>query len=179
MKAIKYIRHIVITSFSLLLLFSCSKNSEDTEYEIGQNPFWQKEQFKRDYTIQFPATYTGGLIVGFEGNIFNKVNATDSIKFWYSYGNGLYFYDFKDTLFNTDQSSITAVFNGNSVVLSKRIKFTQNGQLIGLLYLNSDAQSYARIFWKDNGYFKESADIKFKQQHLMEVIEVVRTIQRK
>ena len=171
---------VVITLFSFLLLFSCSKNSGDQEYEIGQHPMWPKEPFKRDYTIQFPETYKGGL-VGFEGNIFNKLKQIDSTRFWYAYGDALRFYDFNDTLFNTGQSSITAVFyNGNLVLeLPETIKFTQNGQLIGLLYHNSDAQSYGRIFWKDDGYFKESADIKFKPQNLSEVIEVIRTIQRK
>jgi len=174
-------KYLVITLFSFLLLFSCSKNSEDQEYEIGQHPLWPKEPFKRDYTIQFPDTYKGGLVVGFEGNIFNKLKQIDSTRFWYGYSNGLFFYDFNDTLFNTEQSSITAVFNyGNLVlVLPKKIKFTQNGQLIGLLYHNSDVQSYGRIFWKDDGYFKASADIKFKPQNLSEVIEVVRTIQRR
>lgn len=175
-------KHIAIALFSFLLLFSCSKNSEveDREYEIGQNPLWAKEPFKRDYTIQFPDTYKGGM-VGWEGNIFSKLKQIDSTRVWYSYLTSLYANDFRDTLFNTEQSSITAVFyNGNLVlVLPKKIKFTQNGQLTGLLYHNSDAQSYGRIFWKDNGFFKESADIKFKPQNLSEVIEVVRTIQRR
>jgi hypothetical protein len=176
---------IILTAFIVSVLVSCEKKHEekvtDTQsYELQQQPIWAVEKFKTDYTIQFPSGYTGG-INGFEGNIFNKMNAAIGTRVSYAYCNSLVCYDFHDVLSNPLQASILYVINQNSSpeLLRHRVEFTLNNQLTGVLYHNNEAELKGVLFWKNGGFFKEAAFIDCQFQNLPQVIDILRTIKEK
>jgi len=166
------------------VLTSCEKNDErpaaPQSYEVMQNPAWTAESFKSNYTIQFPAGYTGKM-QGFEGNTFHKKDAGGTTQIGYFYSNGVYCADFRDTLTNPLQAAILSilVYNQSPVLLSHRVEFTSNNQLTGVLYHDNAASLKGVLFWKDEGYFKEAATVESTMQNLPEVINIFKTIKAK
>lgn len=177
-------KRLILAAISGLILSSCQKKQEKIttpqSFEVMEHSSWPAEAFKHNYTIQFPPGYKGSM-VGFEGNILNKVNATHTTSVGYAYCNGLYCSDFRDTLFTPSFTSILTIpgYNQTPVLLSSKIEFTKNNQLIGVLYHNNDATTMGVLFWKDDNFFKEAASILCVNQDLPEVIDILRTIKRK
>ncbi|MEI9943404.1 MAG: hypothetical protein WDN26_04220 [Chitinophagaceae bacterium] len=65
------------------------------------------------------------------------------------------------------------------VNLGKRIEFTDNGETIGIFYHNEADVSFGRLFWKDNSFFKEALDVRYKKQDQQEIIDIIKTIKKK
>jgi hypothetical protein len=171
-----------ILLLALLILASCHKGNQSIEnaFPIKQNPAWETEKFKTDYTIQFPTGFVGG-VNGFEGNIFWKSNSADSTSFTYNYCNSLHCNDFGDTLKTTTNTAIQGVFNfkRDTIQLDQRVNFTKDNGIVGIYYHNEDSISYGKLFWKDDGFFKEALDVKYRKENNMRVIEIVGTIAKK
>jgi hypothetical protein len=173
----------LLLALLVMLVFShCQKNDTHnrTTIEVSQNPQWTTEPFKTNYTIQFPAGFSGG-INGFEGNIFNKKNIADSVAIQYFYSNSLHCFDFRDTLTNLLRPSVQSSFAGTqSIELDQRVEFTSNNSRIGIFYHNSGTPlSYGKLFWKDEGVFKESADVEFRPLRLSLLLDILGTIKNR
>lgn len=93
----------------LFLLLSCKKDEVimNDSTELQQQSAWKSEKFKWDYTIQFPRYYDGGYMQGFEGGTFDKLRDDTRTHFFYSYTNGLQYFDFGDTLVDETIDSIS------------------------------------------------------------------------
>jgi hypothetical protein len=165
------------------VLISCEKNDHKPlapqSYEVMQHPVWTAEDFKSQYTIQFPSGYTGKM-QGFEGNTFHKKDAAGTTQIGYFYSNNTYCSDFRDILTDPIQPSILSIFVYNQVpvLLSHRVEFTSNNQLTGVLYHDNGALLKGILFWKDDGIFKEAATVQSTTQNLPEVINILRTIRK-
>jgi hypothetical protein len=174
----------LLLCFVCLSLIACKKEKTSEElplsYEVGQNPNWNTEPFKYKYSIQFPAGYTGGMF-SFEGNTFDKRFPGDTIMVFYAFSNwpGIGFKDFNDTLFNPlEPSVILNLWGGGPILLNHRIEFTKQGELVGILYYNTDSLCYGKLFWKENGLFREALHLVFRPNLLIEMASIIRTIKK-
>lgn len=179
-------KRLILYVITGIVFISCEKGKEEntgnkvSRYETGPNPAWAIEQFKKYYNIQFPQGYTGAMAT-FEGNTFDKRHIPDSSFFWYFYSNGgTYFNDFRDTLINTNLSQILVQFTSgstpNPIWLTERIEFTRNGELAGIFYHDMGSFLHGRLFWKDNGFFKQALEVMCRSRNLPQAIEIIRTI---
>lgn len=164
-------------------LAACSKKKEAEDVysvQVKQYDDRAAEAFKVNYTIQFPNGYTGGLIQGFEGNLFDKRVAGDNVRVWYNFCNSLFCPQFGNPLADTTQTSLTVSFYYTTDLtvktLSRRIEFMKNNERVGILYYNAESISFGRLFWKENNIFQEAADVVFRKNELNEVITILRTI---
>jgi hypothetical protein len=161
---------------------SCQKGKQSIEntYQIKQNSTWETEKFKTDYTIQFPAGFTGG-VNGFEGNVFMKNNSTDSTSFTYNYCDSLHCNDFGDTLKTTTNTVIQGLFNfkRDTIQLDQRVNFTKENEIVAIYYHNENSISRGKLFWKDDGVFKEALDVKYRKENNDQVIEIIGSITKK
>ncbi|MEO8403042.1 MAG: hypothetical protein ABI480_00550 [Chitinophagaceae bacterium] len=173
-------KQFILPALFCLMIASCSKGDVGriTVYELEQNPGWSTESFKTNYTIQFPSGFTGSM-TGFEGNVFDKANADLSTHLWYGYSNSLICFDFRDTLPNINQPFIQVMFNGQVLTLSDRIEFTSNHELIGIFYHTDAQQINGRLFWKDDGVFKEAADANYLVGDEQQMIRILRSVQHR
>jgi hypothetical protein len=157
----------------LFLTLSCGKDNIIVIDNYSCNDLktvdnWTTINFKTGYSIQVPPEYKGGGMMGFEGNTFFKFSSDTTIIFEYGYCNGLFCFDFGDTLQNPIPAKVNVKDNStNLYTLDKILKFCQNAEPIGLLYysddntVNSKLYWNARLYWKDNGLFKQAMMIKF------------------
>jgi len=177
-------RTALLLACCMLLLAACHKGGGDPEikdaYELKQNPAWETENFKNNYTIQFPPGYTGNGMIGFEGNIFDKRNEEKAIYFSYGFCSPTFCYDFGDTLKNTAQETFTGIFYGiDTLLLTQRINFTLSRTLTGIFYHSDDTVSYGKLFWKDGGVIKEALDVNYRKEYLQQVTEIIGSIRHK
>ncbi|MEP7128622.1 MAG: hypothetical protein ABI729_07130, partial [Chitinophagales bacterium] len=144
----------------LISFFSCKKEEVimNDSTELQQQSAWKSEEFKWDYTIQFPRYYNGGYVQGFEGGTFDKLRDDTRTHFFYSFTNGLQYFDFGDTL--TDESVDSIAFGDMMTILPYRLDFTENGQTVGILFYN-DVWSISTcvLYWKDGGVFKNALQV--------------------
>ena len=163
-------KKVLFTILIGMLLFACKK--EDTNPDS-----WKTEQFKYDYTIQFPDNYSGGYVQGFEGGTFEKTRKDSRAVFSYNFSNGLQSFDFGDTLANESTDSI-AVTDGDIVVfLPNRMEIIQDGDTAGILFYNEVwSISRGELYWKDGGVFKDALSIQYANDLKEEAISIVKTI---
>ena len=141
---------------------------------------WTTISFKTNYTIQIPSGFKGLGMAGFEGNTFSKFSNDTTIVLEYGYCNDLFCNDFGDTLPTTMPASITVKDNLNNLItLDKIQRFCQNAETIGILYYSNDTISNSKLYWKDNGLFKQALQIKFSASGLETVNEIIETIKSK
>lgn len=144
---------------------------------------WLTISFKTNYTIQVPSDFKGLGMVGFEGDTFSKFSNDTTIVLDYGYCNGLFCNDFGDTLQSTIPLSITVKDNSNNLIkLDKMQKFCQNTETTGILYYTNNNISNnklywnSRLYWMDNGLFKQAMQIKFPATGLETVNKIIGTI---
>ncbi|MGB3076711.1 MAG: hypothetical protein WBB36_15385, partial [Chitinophagales bacterium] len=137
---------------------------------------WKSEKFKWDYTIQFPRYYDGGYMQGFEGGTFDKLRDDTRTHFFYSYTNGLQYFDFGDTLVDETIDSISV--GDMLTILPFRLDFTQNGQTVGILFYNDVwSVSSGILYWKDDGVFKNALRVSYANDRKDEMLTILKTIQ--
>lgn len=152
------------------LFFACKK--EDARIED-----WQQEQFKSEYTIQFPDNYSGGYIQGFEGGSFEKTRDDNHAVFSYYFSNGLQSFDFGDTLVSAGMDSISVTDGDVVILLPNRTDIIQQGDTTGILFYNEAwSISRAELYWFDGGVFKDALSIHYDSDLKEEVIQIVNTI---
>jgi hypothetical protein len=170
----------------LAILMSCQKyNSIENSScnNLTTVDTWTTINFKTNYTIQVPSGFKGLGMYGFEGNTFSKFSNDTTIILEYGYCDDLFCNDFGDTLQTTMPLSIKVKDNSdNLITLDKIQRFCQNSETIGVLYYSNDSISNSklywngRIYWKDNGLFKQAMQIKFPASELETVKEIIETI---
>ena len=172
----KIIFLLVIIAFSV----GCKKDNviENTACNnMTTKDSWTTINFKTNYTIQVPSGFKGLGMAGFEGNTFSKFSNDTTIVLEYGYCNGLFCFDFGDTLQTTMPLSIKVKDNSNNLItLDKIQRFCQNAETIGVLYYSNDSISNSKLYWKDNGLFKQALQIKFSASGLETVNEIIETI---
>ena len=179
-------KQAMLKKFCLLILFftliiiACKKETTNVNcIALSQNSNWTISDFKNNYTIQFPANYFGGKD-GFEGNIFYKERNDSSIVFSYDYCSPLFCYDFGDTLYQPFPNSINIKVYDSTITLSKQVAFCDSNSLqIAILYYNDEDKSHARLYWKDNGLYRQALEIAFDYSELQEVLDIIKTIKEK
>jgi len=179
------------------LIFACRKEAKKTGQQqiaciqIAQNSNWAVETFKNGsvaasppwYTIQFPSEYSGpGIVYGLEGVSFSKDRGNDnSVRFRYLYPTGLSFLPWGSQLQQPEPSALiinSLLSGGQTITLDKKLNFCGNDSLkIGIYYYNSTV-AYGRLYWKDNGSFKEALDVLYNFSRQQEVIDIIKTIKK-
>ena len=164
----------------LLLIFitSCKKEViNDDCLMLSQNSGWVKSDFKNNYTIQFPSNYFGEGKVGFEGNIFRKIRNDSSVIFSYNYCTPLFCTDFGDTLSQPFPGSTDIKINDSIINLNQKINLCDSNMQTAILYYNND-KSNARLYWKDNGVYKQALEIVYNYSRHQEVLDIIKTIKK-
>jgi hypothetical protein len=177
----------IIAILIIIILITNCKKDNSIENAACNNlttaDGWTTINFKTNYTIQVPSGYKGSGMAGFEGNTFFKFSNDTTIILEYGYCNDLFCTDFGDTLQTTIPLIIKVKDNSNNLItLDKIQKFCQNAETIGVLYFSNDSISNSklywngRLYWKDNGLFKQAMQIKFQASGLETVNEIIETI---
>lgn len=165
-------KKVLITTLIGMLFYACKK--EDDNHDS-----WQTEKFKYEYTIQFPDSYSGGYIQGFEGATFEKTRKDNRAIFSYNFTNGLQTFDFGDTLANENVDSISVTDGDIVVFLPNRLEIIQDDDTTGFLFFNEVwSISRGELYWKDGGVFKDALTIYFANDLKEEMIQILNTIRR-
>ncbi len=146
---------------------------------LSQNSNWITSDYKNNYTIQFPANYSGVGKVGFEGNIFSKLRNDSSVVFSYAYCSPLFCTDFGDTLFEPLPNSINIKINDTTINLNQQTTFCYSNRKTAILYYNKNNNAYARLYWKDAGVYKQALEISYNYSRLQEILNIIKTIKEK
>jgi hypothetical protein len=178
-------KKLILFSVIFCLLFSCKKSPEKNDtpgcYTLTQIDGWPKINFKSNYTIQVPDGFDGLGMAGFEGNTFAKHSSDNKINLTYAYcDNGLFCFDFGDTLSHPAPGNIQILNNLGSSVTTNKIKyFCQNSDTVGLLYYIGNYDANGRLYWKDNNIFKAALDVDFLLTEMVTVDKIIGTIKVK
>jgi hypothetical protein len=165
---------IILFFLLIFLLIGCEKNDNSTL--IG----WTEIDFKSNYTIQVPKTYLGYGMDGFEGNTFSKSSPDGKIQLSYLYCNSLSCFDFGNSLEFPIPTSIQIQNNYSEIVTLNQIEyFQQNSQTTGIFYFSKRDTANGRLYWKDNGTFKDALEVEFNIAKLETVDKIIGTIRRK
>jgi len=167
----------------LSLISACSDADDEWQnecIEIAQNPNWSTENFKTDFTIQFPDNYEGNGMVGFEGNTFSKTKEDKKIEFEYFFCTGTFCYDFGSALEEPIPSSILSERkNRNKITLDFRKEFCSDGNIIGYFYFNEAESATGKYYIKRDSVFLEGLSIYFDNTEIQEVESIIKTIVEK
>lgn len=170
----------------MLLFTSCKrhvdKNNEEKPGDciaIAQNSQWTVSEFKTDYTIQVPATYSTPLYVGYEGRVFYTKRNDNTAQIAFAYCGALQCTDFGEKLASPSPASIDLNINGTTIKLDQKANFCDGDNHIGILYYNHDNNSLARLYWKDKGEFKQALELTYNHSLYQEMIDIIKTIKLK
>lgn len=184
-----FVRNMIRLTFILLLIVnlgflgSCSDSDDEVINEciqIAQNTDWTTENFKTDFTIQFPDNYEGNGMVGFEGNTFSKTRDDSKIEFEYFFCTGTFCYDFGSALEEPIPSSIIAEDkNRNNITLDSRREFCLDGNVTGYFYFNDKENSTGKYYMKRDSVFLEALTIYFDYPEIQEIDNIIKSITEK
>jgi hypothetical protein len=176
-------KKILMISLLIFLLIDCKKNDnvEDINYfDLTSVDGWRTISFKTNYTIQVPPGFNGGVLIGFEGKTFFVTSADYKIQVSFGDNNSLSSRDFGDTLKNTIPTSIQITNDFSQLITLNQIEcFRQNAETIGILYFSKSDTSYGRLYWNDNGKFKDALEIEYNIAKLDTVNKIIETIKEK
>ncbi len=171
----------------ILLTFAfaaCKKDkiepNKENIIEMVTNPNFSKENFKTDFTIQFPTNYDGIGMIGFEGNTFSKARVDDKIVLKYSFCGPTYCNDFGSDLANNNatQLSITDI-NGQQILLTNRLNFGKNNSIEWIYFYNQSAQSIGKLYGKQGNVYQEALTIYYENTLQNEVVDILKTIDKR
>lgn len=179
---------ISILTLLICLSGSCNKSEkQNNDEETNANCFkltsfsdWVEISFKSNYSIQVPKGFVGVGMVGFEGNMFSKNSKDNKIILNSCYCNSLFCLDFGDTLTIPIPTSIQVINNlSQSISLNKMEYFCQNAETVGILYYSNDDISRGKLYWKNDGTFKDALEIDFYLSELDIVNNIIESIKRR
>jgi hypothetical protein len=168
-----------------LLLASCKRHVDKNEEKpvdciaLAQNSQWTTSEFKADYTIQVPATYSTPLYVGYEGKVFFTKRNDNTAQIAFAYCSPLQCTDFGDKLASPAPASIDITINGSTIKLDQKANFCDGDNHVGILYYNHDNNSLARLYWKDKSEFKQALELSYDHSLYQEMIDIIKTIKLK
>ena len=164
----------------LTVLTSCDKDEVPEQcdcIEISENSNWTTEDFKVNFTIQFPDNYEGTGMIGFEGNVFNKNWVDDKIELTYSFCGTTYCNDFGNPLDEGIPNSIIVKDKENiDVTLDSKKEFCLDGNVKGILYYNKEKNSTGRYYIKQDSEYLDGLTIYFVNTEFLEVESIIKTI---
>lgn len=167
----------------ILTVLSCSKEEIPNLkkcIEKSENPNWITEDFKHNYTIQFPSNYLGNGMMEFEGVFFNKRRDDGEIEFNYNFCLLIYCDQYGDTLNESIPDSIIAKDKiGATISLTSKKNFCLNENSVGILYYNSEQNSTGKYFMRHDSYFLDALTVYFEKDEYQEVENIIKTIYEK
>lgn len=166
----------------LTILSSCGKDEVPEKSDcigISENSNWTTEDFKENFTIQFPDNYEGSGMVGFEGNLFNKNRVDDKVKLTYSFCGPTFCKDFGNALDVSIPNSIIAKDEENiDVTLDSKKEFCLDGNVKGILYYNTEINSTGKYYIIQESEYLDGLTIYFDNTEYQEVENIVKTIMK-
>lgn len=152
----------------------CKKKEKE---EINQ---WSTFNFKKNYTIEVPPGFTGGIVKGFEGSTFSGTTENKRVRLSYSYCTLLYCFDFGDRLKYPFRDSIQIKDTTSQLITLNKVEtFYQDYELIGILYYSNNDLAKGRLFWKEDNFFKQALEIDFYSSDYITVTKIINSIKRK
>lgn len=175
-----------LLAVTLIILVSACKKDEQVDDSLNNNcikhqsnPNWNTENFKSDFTIQFPNNYEGGIIPGFEGSTFFKQRTDSVISMEYGFCSPLFCYEFGDSLNQPYPSSISTTYNSQQMILDKSIIFCINDTIKGIFYYKENPNTIGKLYILRINMFREALIVKYELREQNEVENILRTIKTK
>lgn len=172
----------------VLLIVSCKKSGGDKDpaYNIddancivlSQNPNWDTTSFKTRYTIQFPNNYTVTKKQVPSGTDYSVQRNDKSVHFNYMYCGSLDCYN-SERLPASFPDYVDYSAWGIEKILDQKATFCDGNLLTGVLYYNKGSECFGRLFWKEDGKYKEALLVYFNHSQYQEVLDIIKTIKRK
>lgn len=166
----------------VLLVVSCKRSvdgsNDDNCILTAQNAGWATTDLRSNYSIQFPGNYSATKQQGYEGMVYDVKRDDNSVRFNYIYCNSMECYGF-DGLPGSLPEFIDYGLSGSMIRLDQKVTFCNGNTLTGVLYFTSDNDAHARLYWKDNGAYKQALDVSYNRSRHQEVIDIIKTIKRK
>lgn len=166
----------------ILFIVSCKKggdnNNTDNCILISQNADWTTTEFRTNYTIQFSNKYSVTKQQGYEGMVYDVIRDDNSVRFHYIYCNSMECYGVEG-LPASLPNFVDLDASGSSIRLDQKATFCNGNALTGVLYYNNDNNSPARLYWKDNGAYRQALEVSYHRSRHQEVIDIIKTIKRK
>jgi hypothetical protein len=172
-----------------LLIVSCKKSggNKDAVYDIddsncivlSQHANWDTTGFRTHYTIQFPGNYTVTKNQVQSGIDYKVQRHDKSVNFAYMYCGSMNCYNF-DNLPASFPEYVDYEAWGIYRKLDQKATFCDGNILTGVLYYDiRNGNSIARLFWKEDGKYKDALIISYNPSHHQEVLSIIKTIKRK
>lgn len=166
-----------------LLIFSCKRDVDNSSYDancivLTQHADWVTTEFRSQYTIQFPNNYSIAKQQGYEGIVYDVKRDDNSVRFRYIYCNSMACYGF-DNLPASFPDHVVYEAWGISKKLDQKATFCDGNMLTGVLYYNNDNDSYAKLYWKEDGKYMEAMQISYNHSRHQEVLDIIKTIRKK
>ena len=144
---------------------------------VTQVANWITEPFKYQYTIQFPSSYEGIGMAGFEGNIFRKTRTDNQVNFSYSFCSPVYCEDFGSSLISPIPDSFSVYVNNVGIFFDQKKEFCSNGEIEGIFYHTSTASAQGLYYMRRDTNFLQGLNVEFEISELTEVENILKTIQ--
>ena len=174
-------KKLILTILVVFSIFSCKEKIDDEKYpQINMVTIdsWSTINFKTNYTIQIPDGFEGIGMAGFEGNTFSKFSPEISLS--YGYCNGLFCFDFGDTLKIPFPKSIQlGIGTTEKVTLTEKEYFNLDTTIVGVFYYLKNTNSMGRLFFKDHDSFKAALEVIFPLNRIQTVDSIIGTIKHK
>ena len=166
----------------VLLIVSCKRSvdgsNDDNCILTSQNADWTTTDLRSNYTIQFPGNYSVTKQQGYEGMVYDVKRDDNSVRFRYIYCNSMECFGFNG-LPGSFPDFIEYGSAGSAIKLDQRATFCNGNDLTGVLYYSRENNTQARLYWKDNGAYKQALEVSYNRSRHQEVIDIVKTIKRK
>lgn len=182
-----FIMQKTILLFALCAIMSCSESNIEalcTAWE--QNQTWTAENFKTDYTIQFPSTYKGDGASTSSNYYFNKYRKNKSVRFFWTHCGVAYCSEYGYLPLATLRDIITASSseisnNGSHWVrndLTEYKLFCDDSGVSAVFYYNTLPDADGALFLKlDDDQYYAAILVNYKNTEQQEVEDIMRTIQ--
>jgi len=170
----------ILIFIALVFLFIGCEKSDIEDFDLTTIYGWAKIDFKTNYTIQVPQEFLGEGMGGFEGNTFFKYSADFKIMLSAGYCSSLFCHDFGDTFKNPEPKSIQVVNTYSKRVTLDQIEyFHQKSEIMGIFYFSKTDTASGRLYWKDNGVYKQALEVQFDLAKLNTINQIIETIKSK
>lgn len=167
----------------LIVLSGCKNgvvlpDQDSTSLPVKNRSDWHTESLNEDYTIQFPASYEGNGMVGFEGPTFSKGEPGKQVSFSYSFCGPLMCSSYGSAIL-VPYPSIpypTSVTFENTY-LDRTVAFKYNDQLQAVFYFTSQGKGLLYLKNPKRGLLMQSLNVTYPYDLHSEVLGILQSIQ--
>lgn len=173
--------------FALCAIMSCSESNVEALCTTSeQNSTWTAENFKTDYTIQFPSTYKGDGAAENSSYYFDKYRTDNDVRFFWRHCGVAFCDEYGLVPLTTFRETITVpsseIFNTGGYVVRNDLTeyklFCDDNGIFAVFYYNTLPDADGALFLKlDDDQYYAAVLMNYKSTAQQEVEDILKTIQ--